>query len=154
MQRQLVFIPIATDELAAISGQVKLTERDAHTVTPELLEALGYGPSESEDAEFAAMTLASVAALAAHGRRLVLVADVMPNSVRPGADAENGECVLTEVERSEITCWFSEAPGVDFADAAAAARGLGIDLAWDFPQVQELLTHDLLWNDVVEYRPE
>lgn len=153
MERQLVFIPVATSELDAIEGRTRLAGRRAHSATPELLEALGYQPSDEEDAEYAAMVLASVAALSAHGERCVLVADVPPDAVHPGPDAANGEVVVDDVPASAITCWFSEAPGVDVADAAAAAKGLDIDTAWDFPQVQELLAeHDMLWNDVVEYR--
>lgn len=148
-----MFIPVAGDELAAIDGSVQLRDRVAHTVTPELMAALGYGPGETEDAEYAAMTLASVTALARHGARLVLVAEVPPEAVSAGADPENGDCVVAAVDSREITCWFAEAPGVDPAGAAAAAKGLHIDVAWDFPEVQELLQHDLLWNDVVEYRP-
>lgn len=153
MERQLVFIPVRRAELDAITGDTRLDGRTAHTVTPELLEALGYDAGDAEDAEYAAMVLASVAALAAHGERVVVVADVPRAAVHPGEDPGNGQCVVSEVPASAITCWFSEADGVDVTDAAAAAKDLDIDTAWDFPQVQELLQgHDLLWNDVVEYR--
>ena len=62
-----MFIPIAHEELAAIDGTVQLTDRKAHRVTPELLSSLGYTPGQQEDAEYAALVLASVAALAAYG---------------------------------------------------------------------------------------
>lgn len=153
MQRQLVFIPIRNDELDAITGVTTLTRRQAHTVTSELLEALEYTEAQTEDAEYAAMVIASVAALAAHGERLVLVAEVPASQVSPGTDAANGEVVVADVPPESITCWFSEAEGVDFADAAAAASGLDVDTAWDFPQVQELLhANDMLWNGVEEFR--
>ncbi|GAB3821462.1 hypothetical protein GCM10028820_29900 [Tessaracoccus terricola] len=153
MERQLVFVPIRSDELGAITGAVALERRSAHTVTPELLEALEYSTGQLEDAEYAAMVIASVAALSAHGERLVLVAEVPPSQVRPGTDPGNGQVEVLEVRPESVTCWFSEAEGVDYADAAAAAAGLDIDTAWDFPQVQELLhANDMLWNDVEEYR--
>lgn len=153
MQRQLVFIPIRADELDAIAGATALTGRSAHTVTPELLDALEYTQDQLEDAEYAAMVIASVAALSKYGRRLVLVAEVPAAQVRPGTDPGNGQVEVREVPPAAITCWFSEAEGVDFADAAAAAAGLDVDTAWDFPQVQELLhANDMLWNDVEEYR--
>ena len=42
---------------------------------------------------------------------------------------------------------------LDVTDAAAISKDLSIDQAWDLDQVQDLLNHhDLLWNDVVEYR--
>lgn len=153
MDRRLVFIPIRREELDAIEGVTDLSGRSAHTVTPELLEALEYAPAQSEDAEYAALVIASVAALAAFGERLVLVAEVPGASVAEGHDVANGECRVSHVPPTAITCWFSEAGEVDVADAVAAAKGLDIDTAWDFPQVQELLQgNDLLWNDVEEYR--
>ncbi|RRD06981.1 hypothetical protein EII34_00310 [Arachnia propionica] len=148
-----MFIPIAREELGAIDGSVTLRDREAHRVTPELLEALGYTTEQREDAEYAALVLASVAALARHGERLVLVADVAPALVSQGRDLDNGGCVLSEVPQRSLTCWFSEAPGVDWTAAAVAAKGLDIDTAWGFDEVQELLaSSDLLWNDVEEYR--
>lgn len=122
MQRQLVFIPISAGELDAITGATRMRDRPAYTVTPELLDALGYGPDALEDAEYAAMVLASVAALARSGARLVLVAEVASNSVLSGEDVANGECILSELDPAAITCWFSEADDVDVTDAAAAAK--------------------------------
>ena len=99
MTKELVFIPIARDELAAI------------------------------------------------------VAEVDASLIASGDDPENGACVLTRVAPEAMTCWFSEAPGVDASAAAVAVRGLDIDTAWGFDEVQELLHEsDLLWNDVEEYR--
>lgn len=152
VQRRLVFIPIRADELNAIDGVTDLSGRAAHTVTPELLEELGYAPDDVEDAEYAAMVLASVAALARYGSRTVLVADVPADQVHEGPDPDNGGCLVGDVPSSAITCWFSEAPDVTAEDAAAAANGLDIDLAWGLDQVQDLLQHDLLWNDAAEFR--
>ncbi len=153
MERQLVFVPVAREELDAIQGATQLRDRPAHRVTPELLEDLGYESSDEEDAEYATLVLASVAALAAHGERLVLVAEVDTSLISPGDDPVNGGCVVTRVPSSAMTCWFGDAVDVDCTDAAAAARGLDIDVAWDMDEVQALLHgHDLLWNDVEEYR--
>ena len=153
MTKELVFIPIARDELAAIDGSVLLTGRAAHHVTPELLAALEYTAGQEEDAEYAALVLDSVAALTRFGERLVLVADVDTSLIASGDDPENGACVLTRIAPEAMTCWFSEAPGVDASAAAIAVRGLDIDTAWGFDEVQELLHEsDLLWNDVEEYR--
>ncbi|HJE52227.1 MAG TPA: hypothetical protein K8V15_09705 [Tessaracoccus flavescens] len=155
MNRQLVFIPISRDELPALAGDPVLRDRVAYTVTPELLGELGYEEKESEDAEYAALVLASVAGLSAHGERLVLVADIDDSLVQPGDDPANGQVIVTQCPPSAITSWFTDEPGVDVADAAAISKGLTIDEAWDLPQVQDLLRHhDLLWNDVVEYRRE
>ncbi len=153
MQRTLVFIPVSRQELSAITGEVELTERTAHTVTPELLDALDYDEHQLEEAEHGAMLLASVAALARYGERLVLVAEVEPGLVRPGTDRANGECMLAQVPVGAITCWFGDADDVDPSPASAAVRGLGIDEAWESDAVSELVGgHHLLWNDVVEYQ--
>lgn len=152
MNRQLVFVPIAEPELAVLAGAPLGTDRVAYTVTPELLEELGYGAGEAEDAEYAALVLASVAGLAAFGVRLVVVAEVDPAVMRGGDDPSNGQIVLAELPAKAITAWFADEPGTDVADAAAICKGLTIDQSWDLPAVQELLnTHDLLWNDVVEF---
>lgn len=154
MKRQLVFVPVAQQELGVLVGEQQFSDRVAYAVTSELLEELGYDPSESEDAEYAALVLASVAGLTIHGQRLVVVADVPVEEVLPGVDSANGEVQLAHLPTTAITAWFSEEPGVDVADTAAIVRGLTIDQAWEQPQVQQLLhDHDLLWNDVVEYRP-
>lgn len=153
MERQLVFVPVSRSELETMTGGVELTDRPAHTVTDELLGALGYTPAQSEDAEYAALVLASIAALSRYGERLVLVADVPTSVVGLGADPDNGGVNVSRVPAQAITAWFCEAPGVDSSDAAAAAKDLDIDTAWDFPEVQRLLHEsDLLWNDVEEYR--
>lgn len=153
MNRQLVFVPIAESELPLLAGEPAAAPRDAYTVTPELLSELGYAEKDSEDAEYAALVLASVAGLSQFGVRLVVVAEVDPALLSPGTDPGNGQVRLSELPPRAVTAWFTEEPGTDVADAAAMAKDLSIDLAWDLPQIQELLNnHDLLWNDVVEYR--
>lgn len=153
MKRQLVFVPIAPDELGIMTGDPAVEDRVSYTVTEELVAELGYDPSEGEDAEYAALVLASVASLSSYGQRVVMVAEVDPALVLPGEDLANGQIVLKSCPLTAITSWFADEPGTDVADAAAMAKGLSIDEAWDLPQVQDLLhSHDLLWNDVVEYR--
>lgn len=153
MDRQLVFVPLARTELDAIQGFSTLRDRRAHRVTAELLEDLGFEEGQDEDAEYATLVLASVAALSAHGERMVLVAEVDTSLITSGEDLENGECIVSRVPQSAMTCWFSDSDEVDPGPAAAAAKGLEIDLAWEMDEVQQLLHgHDLLWNDVEEYR--
>ena len=139
--------------MGILSGDPMVVDRVAYTVTPELLAELGYDEAESEDAEYAALILASLAGLATHGVRLVVVAEVAQDLIGPAEDPSNGEVRLSGCPVSAMTAWFGEDQGVDYADAAAIARGLTIDQAWDLPEVQALLqSHDLLWNDRVEYR--
>ncbi len=153
MKRQLVFIPVSAAELDVLAGAVTFADRTAYAVTDDLLEELGYDATDSEDAEYAALVLASVAGLAANGERLIVVADVPADLVQPGEDSPNGEILLTRLPTTAITAWFADEPGIDIAAAAAACHGMSIDEAWEQPAVQALLRdHDLLHNDVVEFR--
>lgn len=155
VKRQLVFIPVASSELGMLTGDPVVENRVAYAVTPELMAELEYSDDEIEDAEHAAMVLASVAGLATFGERVVVVAELDSSLVRPGEDAANGEVLLSRCPASAMTAWFAEEPGVDVADAAAIAKSMTIDVAWGQPQVQALLeNHDLLWNDKVEYQKE
>jgi hypothetical protein len=150
VQRQLVFIPVASDELDVLVGAVPISNRRAYTVTADLLDELEYTSDMAEDAEYAALVLASVAGLIEFGERVVVVAEVDQGLVEPGEDSANGECVLTSCPASAMTAWFVDAPGVDLPQVR---KGAGIDEAWELPEVQALLAeHDLLWNDVAEYR--
>ncbi len=153
MKRQLVFIPISSAELGVFAGRPPIVDRTAYTATPQLLAELEYTEDQMEDAEHAAMVLASVAGLSAHGERVVVVAEVDSSLIKPGVDPDNGQVVLAQCPPSAMISWFAEEPGVDVSDAAAIAKGLTIDQAWAQPQVQALLeNHDLLWNDKVEYQ--
>lgn len=153
MQRRLVFIPISRQELRAITGEIPMRERTGYTVTDELMAELGYEPAHTEDAEYAALVLASVGALSRFGERLVLVAEVPAAMVTTGVDAANGECRVAEVQPGWITCWFSDEDDADVAGAAAAAEGLSIDEAWEQAEVSDLIhAHQLLWNDVEEFK--
>lgn len=155
MERRLVFIPVDRAELAVIAGQSRLANRDAHTVTPELIDALGYRAEDTEETEYAALVLASVSALSRFGQRVVLVAEVPAQLVSPGDDPANGGCRVAEVPTGAITCWFEDEAGVDVAAAASVAHGRSLDEAWEQDAVASLVHgHQLLWNDVVEYRPQ
>ena len=150
MTRQLVFIPISSEELDVLTGRIPVEHRRAYTVTPDLLRELDYTADMAEEAESAALVLASIAGLTEYGERCVVVAEVDPTLVEPGEGSLNGECLLTRCPHTAMTAWFVDAPGVR---TPMVRKGASIDEAWDMPEVQELLAeHDLLWNDVSEYR--
>lgn len=136
-----------------LTGEPAVENRSAYAATPELMAELEYTDDEVEDAEHAAMVLASVAGLASYGERVVVVAEVDSSLVQPAEDSANGEVLLSRCPASSMIAWFAEEPGVDVADAAAISKSMTIDMAWGQPQVQALLeNHDLLWNDKVEYQ--
>ncbi|MDO4784192.1 MAG: hypothetical protein Q3997_03795 [Propionibacteriaceae bacterium] len=151
MQTQLVFVPVTAAERRQLRMGETLGPRAAFTVTPELCAALDYGPEELEDAEYAAMVIASVAGLARLGVRLVVVAEVAGDAIAAVTDASNGECELAALRSAEVTAFFAEEEGVDVTPAAVAAYGLGIDEAWELEEVQRLLSStDLLWHGADE----
>lgn len=135
MIKELVFIPIARSELAAIDGSVLLTGRATHRVIPELLAALEYTADQGKDTKYAAPVLTSVATLTEFGERLVLVVDVDTSLITSGDGPENGACVLTRIASEAMTCWSSKTPGVDVSAAVTAIHGLDINTAWGFDEV-------------------
>ena len=112
MTRQLVFIPISSEELDVLTGRIPVEHRRAYTVTPDLLRELDYTADMAEEAESAALVLASIAGLTEYGERCVVVAEVDPTLVEPGEDSLNGECLLTRCPHTAMTAWFVDAPGV------------------------------------------
>lgn len=151
MSNTLIFVPVSQTQAAALLADGFLPERQAFTVTPQLVEMLEYGPDQQEDAEYAAMVIASVAGLSTFGHRLVLVAEVPQESLGLAADPENGEMLVGRLDRQQVVAFFADDPAVDVSAAAQEAAGLGIDDAWNQQAVVELLaTSDLLWHGAEE----
>lgn len=157
MGRDLVFLPLTPEQAEAIigparGGVVLPGPMDGFAATPELYETFDLGLDEDEDAEHAALLVASVSALCRTGRRVVLVADLMDVAAAPDpAVRANGGVTTGAVPRSRCTAWFADEPEATVVPAAAAAAGLDLDAAWQLPEVQHLLEHhDLLWHGMDE----
>ncbi len=138
----LVFVPVSADELRqwAESGSLD-GPHGAFAVTPALTEA--FDLDDPEDAEYAALCVASVAGLVAEGVRIVAVAEA---DVRQTAD-DFGGVVVTDLQFSAVTSLFGEdVDPTPAARAAAAVAGLSLAEAWEAPEVTSLLADtDLLW---------
>ncbi len=151
MQPVLVFLPLSAPEARTAASVTLHGPLAGFAVTRELVDALGYTSDMDEDAEYAALVLASVAGLARHGRRLVLVAEVPPDQVGLGDDPSNGGVILARLEPRWVVSWFADEASVDVTAAARAAAGLDLDDAWDVGAVQELVaSHELLWHGPTE----
>lgn len=153
MVGQLVFVPVSGEQARALAEGGSLPgPLDAFATTSALLAALDYTPDMAEDAEYAALVLASVHGLARHQQRLVLVAEVPANLVGEWPDErDNGGVQLSQLSRRAVQSFFTDEASTDVADAVAAASGLSIDQVWETDQVQALLAeHDLLWHSVEE----
>ena len=149
-QRVLVCIPArraAPGELwtRAESGPVQ-----AFTANRALFDALGYSEDMDEEADHAALVLASVWGLIQFGERFVLTAEVGPDQLAPGAEAANGGVAVTGLRPGQVVAFFTD-PDEDAAAAARAAGGLSIDEAWELPEIEELLVRDLQWHDIDEW---
>lgn len=122
-------------------------------ITPNevLFESLGYTPDMTEEAEYAALVLASVWSLARHGERFVVTAEVRQDQVAAGEEADNGGVRVTGLERRQLVAWFDDQVEGIAAAAAAAVAGLGIDEAWADDRVTALLEHELLWHTIEEW---
>ncbi|HQZ00571.1 MAG TPA: hypothetical protein PKV13_11705 [Propionicimonas sp.] len=147
----LVFVPVTSSALVAwASGGALAGRHTGYAATPGLTTA--FDVSDEEEAEHLALLVASVAGLAATGRRLVAVveADTAPGSVE-GADF--GEVVAADLPYSCVQSLFADeadAPGL--AEAAGAVWGLELQAAWDHPAVATLLEFaDLLWHGAGEW---
>ena len=154
MERQLIFLPVSRDDAATLARGAEFDPpRAAFAVTDALLAALGYEPANDEEAEYAALVLASVWSLARFGERLVVVAEVPADRVlaagEDDVELENGAVVVNGLPPGSVIAWFSDGPeaGADVAEAVRVASGSGIDEAWDRPEVQAVITgHEMLWH--------
>ena len=145
----LVFVPLAADELSAwATGGTLAGPRPGFAVTPAMLAA--FGLAEGEDAEYTALCIAGIAALLAHGERLVAVAEVPVTA----GDDEFGQVEVAGLPWTAVSSLFAE-DGADSAPVAAAASAVaGFDLAraWESAEVEALLAEtDLLWYGPSEW---
>ncbi|MGD7731862.1 DUF6912 family protein [Propionibacteriaceae bacterium G57] len=148
MSGVLVCIPARRGDLDAL----RRDPVDAITANQALFETLDYTADMAEEAEYAALVLASIWALARHGERFVVTAEVAASQVVAGDEVDNGGIRVSGLRRDQLIACFDD--GLARADeataAAGAARGLSIDEAWDRAEVAALLQHELLWHTIEE----
>ncbi len=145
---ELVFLPLSRGQLRAwVADDTLPGGHIGYAVTPSMREA--FGVTDPEDAEYTALSVASVAGLLAHGERVVAVLGI---GVPPGDD-EFGAVEVVAPSFAQVTALFGE--DIDPAQAQAAAisvQGMTLDQAWEAPAVQALLyERDLLWYGPAEW---
>ncbi|MGL5405673.1 MAG: DUF6912 family protein [Propionibacteriaceae bacterium] len=140
----LICVPLTRAELDSLL-LAPLSNFTAYAPTPSLYEGLGYTADMDEDADFAALTYASVASLLAASQRLVVVAQATANDHHDSF----GKVTVASLAWSQVTGIFLDEPEV--APQVAAARKIAeatsslADL-WEHDAVQKLLeVADLLW---------
>jgi hypothetical protein len=125
----------------------------AFTANEALCETFGLADADADQAEFATLQVAQVAALCGYGRRLVLTAKVLPTTLvdRDATEADNGRVRLGELALDTVEAFFVPDDPVGDAAAARVARGLSVDAAWALPEVAALLADaPLAWHDITE----
>lgn len=150
-----VFVPLTlADWRQLVSATTLPGPLPAYGVTPGLVAWGGFGPDDTEDALFAAQSVAGVAALTQDeeqpdARRVV--AAVAATGFRADTESALGAGQVAELELARVTAVFSDDPDVSVAAARAAARGRDVGEAWDDPVVAEFAdAHDLGWYTVAE----
>ena len=146
----LAFVPASATALEtwATSG-VLPGAHIALAVTPALVEAFGFTGVEDEAAEHEVLCEASAAALAAHGRRLVVVAEV---AVEPTSDIFGRVRVRDVPYDAVISIFRDDAASTAAAEVAPNVHGLTLEQVLDRVDVQRLLsTTELLWYGPSEW---
>lgn len=149
----MVYLPLALDAARTLRTDGGPTAGRAFAATPSSIRALGLQPDD-EEAGFAALSTAGVAALADPSvrRRLVLAADVDPTQVHDSGD-DLGTVEVTGLRWAQVRSLFAdeEAAGDAVVAAAAALPGVEPAEAFDLPAVVALTDgFDLLWFDPSE----
>jgi hypothetical protein len=148
----LLFLPVSGAQLAdwAAAG-VLAGPLTGYAVTPAFQAA--FEPADTDEGEYLALQIASVAALVDNGVRQVAVVegDVQP-SVNP-EELDFGAVTCTDLRFGAIASLFADEPDAPgLAEAAAAVGGLSLQAAWDHPAVITLLEEgDLLWHGAGEW---
>ncbi|RLP11707.1 hypothetical protein [Propionibacterium australiense] len=152
--RQIVLVPV--DEAQArrlgVEHQVLSGPLAVFVANQALCRTFELLPG-GEEAELAALQVASVSALARTGRRLVLAAQLpvaMIGEAIDEAEVANGAASLARLAPDRVQAFFADDDRVDATVAAQSASGLGVDEAWGLTAVQELLAEPLLWHDISE----
>ncbi len=141
----LLFVPVTDTELTDWAAGGRLPGlRAGYRASAELGEA--FGATDAEEAEHIALLVASVAALAAHGQRLIAVVEGAERPA-PGGDPDFGEVLVADLAYDQVQSLFTDAPGTAIDAAAAAAANRPLTEAWEQPAVVALLgSADLLWH--------
>ena len=154
-----VFVPMTLAQALECRAGNRLGERPGFVATAELLSAYSLTPEQDEDADFAAQSHATVAALLDNldGPRLVLAVKALESKIEPLPAVEAklglGLVSLGSVGWAKVMALFIDEPAA--ADAVQKARaelgGLGdrtaqLSAAARSATVEELADeHALLW---------
>ncbi len=149
----MVYLPLGLDAARTLRSGGQPVAGRAFAATPSLCAALEL-TADDEEADFAALSAAGVAALAdpAVRRRLVLAAEVDPTRVQDHGD-DVGTVDVAGLGWAQVRSLFADEEAAADAVAAGAAAICGVALteAFDVWAVVALSDgFDLLWFDPSE----
>ncbi len=144
----MVYVPLPASHARSLREGETLARVAGHAATPSLRAVLDL-PPDDEEADYAALNAAGVAALAGlpGSRRLVLAAEVGDLQVIDLRGA-SGEVEVSDLRWTQVRSLFAdeEVAGSAVTAAAAAATGVALADAYGLPAVVALTeSHDLLW---------
>ncbi|WP_460768636.1 DUF6912 family protein [Mariniluteicoccus flavus] len=134
----MVFVPVSSEELAGWVGAAYAPDGPAYSATPGLLALFGFDASEDEEADHAALVLASLACVRRGLPRLVVAAEVasLPDAARDDGRVP-GEVTVGRVPWRDVRAVF-----VDDPDDAPTPETFELALGGD---LSALDPHPLLW---------
>ncbi|WP_141211218.1 DUF6912 family protein [Enemella dayhoffiae] len=150
----MVFWATTPDQLRqlAAAGSQSVIEH-VFGATSVLREEFGYGPDETEEADFAAQLFASLDCLRTGADRLVLAVEVSTPLRAAAAEAAYGRLTQTELPWRTARAIFRDAPESlpALRVYAESLHGKQLPELWEDESVREALSeHDLLWFDPSE----
>lgn len=143
----MVFCPTTITDLRAARESGRL-QAVGYAPTAEMMAAHGLTDRDQEDAAFTAQTYAATASLCHTGRRVVVAVETDDLTTCDRTDV--GE-VRVDVSWRGVRAFFLDDPAVsDVVTAGRQVAGMDWLEAWERPDVQALVNHDLLWYDPSE----
>lgn len=143
----MIFLPATQEQLKGVaSGHDLIGSLQAFSPNKALRQTFGISEDSDEEAEFAALQVASVYALANFGDRLVLVVDT--DASESETEAGNGGVQAERIPADKVHAWFSDDEAAP-SQLVETLRGKDIDEAWLLAS-EFMNEHDLSWHDICE----
>lgn len=151
VSRVMVCIPVKPGEVnELLSSGGWHQPRQAFSPNAALRES--FEVADPEEAEYAALLMASLWCFTHQMRPLVLVAQVPASVVAPGAEIANGGIQLAGLVASQVESFFAAADDSPVAGLQARLANLDLDQAWEDEDFQRLiLDQPMLWHDISEW---
>lgn len=151
VSRVMVCIPVNPDEVDELLGSGQW-HHPRQAFSPNAALQTSFEVIDQEEAEYAALLVASLWCLTHQMMPLVLVAQVPPSVVTPGVETANGGIQLDRLVAGQVESFFAAADESPVANLQARLANLDLDQAWEDEDFQRLiLEQPMLWHDISEW---